>query len=89
MNFGDALQKLRNGSAVFLDDWKNGEEKNTFIYLSGGFQSNSNAPQALTENGINTFYVTSRIDKRIATGEVIYGWVPSQSEMLSDAWDEI
>lgn len=63
MNFGDALQKLRNGSAVFLDDWKNGEEKNTFIYLSGGFQSNSNAPQALTENGISTFYVSSRIEK--------------------------
>lgn len=89
MNFGDALLKLRNGAAVYLDDWKNGEEKNTFIYLSGGFQSNAGAPQVLTENGINTFYVSSRIDKRLSTGEIIYGWVPSQNEMLSDAWDEI
>lgn len=88
MNFGDAITQIRDGSAVALSSWNGETEKTTFIYLSGGTQINdTSSVSVLSTLSISSAYISSRIDKRLNTGEIIYGWVPSQDEMLSDQWE--
>lgn len=87
MNYGDALLEIRNGKVAALSVWNGETEKNTFIFLSGGFQANTPENGVLNSRGISSMYVNSRIDKRLSTGEVIYGWTPSQDEQLSEGWE--
>ena len=90
MTFEEAMKSAKNNMAIAMSNWTGETEKTTFVFLSGGFQGNvGNDFPLLKTMGIETMYVQSRLDKRLETGEVIFGWSPSQEEILSNSWEVI
>ena len=90
MNFGQALEYLKDGYKVARQGW-NG--KGMFIYLvSGNEVSVSNLRnEALKHVGMNraTFNkvkINSHIDMQAADGSIVVGWLASQTDMLSEDW---
>ena len=91
MNFGLALEALKMGKKVARAGW-NG--KGMWLSLSGTdgpmevdydkFWSPNNALYA-TENG-GSATVLPCITMKTATGEILMGWLASQTDMLSDDW---
>ena len=91
MNFGLALEALKRGSAVARKGW-NG--KGMWLSLSCNrtrevaaehFWSPHNAQFARDNGGTATVLPT--ITMKTATGEILMGWLASQSDMLSDDWE--
>lgn len=90
LNFGLALEALKAGKRIARAGW-NG--KGMWLALSCGstrevsaenFWSPHNA-QFARENG-GTAKVLPCITMKTATGEVLMGWLASQSDMLSEDW---
>jgi hypothetical protein len=90
MEFGEALLALRSGHRVARKGW-NG--KDMWLSLSCGdtteiaadkFWSANNRDYALANGG--KAKVLPSITMKTATGEILMGWFPSQSDMLSDDW---
>jgi hypothetical protein len=94
MNFGDALMLLKRGSRVARRGW-NG--KGMWIALSGidgprvvpaeNFWSQPNAEYAQRQGGHAT--VLPCFTMKTATGEILMGWLASQSDMLAEDWMEV
>lgn len=94
MNFGLALEALKDGKAIARAGW-NG--KGMFIYLNHGshdFPAHQDRPpviggvnHSLFENG-DTGTVTRmpNINMRAADGSTVTGWLASQTDMLADDW---
>ena len=91
MTFGQALESLKAGARIARDGW-NG--KAMWLSLSGSlhgraigaedFWSANNAAWARHLGGIAT--VLPCITMKTATGEILMGWLASQSDMLSSDW---
>ncbi len=90
MTFGDAIQALKDGKRVCRAGW-NG--KGMWLALScdrtrtvaaENFWSPHNAGFA-RENG-GTAVVLPSITMKTATGEILMGWLASQTDMLAEDW---
>ena len=92
MSFGDAIAALKAGHKVARTGW-NG--KGMWLSLSahggesrsvpaGGFWSENNSRYA-AENG-GAAVVLPCITMKTATGEILMGWLASQTDMLAEDW---
>lgn len=81
MSFGHALELLKRGYAVAREGW-NGKGQFVFIASEFEFVTKVNL-EAFQESGVN-------VDKSIcmlnAQGDVVVGWLASQTDMLSEDW---
>lgn len=93
MTFGDALVALKAGHRVAREGW-NG--KGMWLSLSGpgvrdvpagGFWSVNNADHARSQGG--TAKVLPCITMKTATGEILMGWLASQTDMLAEDWVDL
>lgn len=93
LNFGDALVALKAGRRVAREGW-NG--KGMWLSLSGpgvrdvpagGFWSVNNADHARSQGG--TAKVLPCITMKTATGEILMGWLASQTDMLAEDWVDL
>ena len=94
MDFGGAIRALKQGSRVAREGW-NG--KGMWLSLSGplggrliphtAFWSKNNADyaaQRIEQEGHAT--VLPCITMKTATGEILMGWLASQTDMLAEDW---
>jgi hypothetical protein len=83
MNFGDAIEALKDGKRVSREGW-NG--KNMFLFLVNGSNFVVNREPLLSIMGEGT-EVTYRphIDMKDAEGKIV-PWLASQTDMLADDW---
>src|SRR5579883_2495583 len=89
MDFGDALLALKEGKRVSRAGW-NG--KGMWLAYSPGskalpadrFWAGPNREYATIKGG--TADVLPCITMKTATGEILMGWLASQTDMLSDDW---
>lgn len=87
MNFGEALEVLKEGGTVARTGW-NG--KGMFLLLVPGMVARlplEDAPyadSAAPPSGV--VRTNAHIAMKTATGEIQPGWLASQSDMLSDDW---
>ena len=93
MNFGQALEALKEGKKVARKGW-NG--KGMYLYLVHSSYCNKynlrneaalHLPSddvAMHGSGYATFL--AHIDMRTATGDICVGWLASQTDMLSEDW---
>lgn len=93
LTFGDALVALKAGRRVAREGW-NG--KGMWLSLSGpgvrdvpagGFWSVNNADHARSQGG--TAKVLPCITMKTATGEILMGWLASQTDMLAEDWVDL
>ena len=93
MNFGKALEALKEGKKVARKGW-NG--KNMYLYLVHGttvakenlrneaLHILQNDKMAMHETGVAKFLPHS--DMRTSNGDVCIGWLASQTDMLAEDW---
>lgn len=89
MDFGDALRWLKSGNRIQRTGW-NG--KDMWLALSPGvkalpaekFWAGPNRSYAEQRGG--TAEVLPSITMKTATGEILMGWLASQTDMLSEDW---
>ncbi len=86
MDFGKALQALKEGKRVAREGW-NG--KGMFLFLVAGSNFVVNREPLLSIMGEGTM-VTYRphIDMKDAEGKVV-PWLASQTDMLAEDWAEV
>lgn len=83
MNFGDAIQALKEGKHVCREGW-NG--KGMFLFLVPGSQFKVNREPLLSIMGEGTVIdYHAHIDMKTVQGYVV-PWLASQSDMLSEDW---
>lgn len=83
MNFGAALQALKNGQKVAREGW-NG--KGMFLFLVPGwvFKVNCAPLLGIYPEGTEITY-RPHIDMKTVDGEIV-PWVASQTDLLADDW---
>ena len=83
MNFGAALQALKNGQKVAREGW-NG--KGMFLFLVPGsvFKVNRAPLLGLYPEGTEITY-RPHIDMKTVDGEIV-PWVASQTDVLAEDW---
>jgi Protein of unknown function (DUF2829) len=81
LSFSKALEALKAGKRVCRSGW-NG--KNMFIYLRdyGEFEG----IQAVVPSIEDSLPLLPHICMKTADNKVLYGWLASQTDMLSDDW---
>ncbi len=91
LNFGLALEALKQGRRIARRGW-NGKGMWLSISCNGtrevpaeNFWSPHNAQHARDNGGTATVLPT--ITMKTATGEILMGWLASQTDMLSDDWE--
>lgn len=90
MNFGQAIEALKDGERVQRQGW-NG--KGMFLVYVPGTNvapypgTPYHAAQVIDEDGRVT--INPHIDMKTATGEMQPGWLASQTDMLADDWQII
>lgn len=91
MDFGDAIRELKMGKRVARTGW-NG--KGMWLSLSNngttslhadGFWSQNNAEYARSQPDASAV-VLPCITMKTATGEILMGWLASQTDMLAEDW---
>lgn len=92
MNFGQAIEALKNGNKVAREGW-NG--KRMFIYMTKGSICNLDELKPETANYLRKFYIDggmdqveicSHIDMKTADNKLVIGWIASQTDMLAEDW---
>ena len=86
MNFGQALEKIKQGEKVAREGW-NG--KGMFIFLVPGSKFKVNRPPLLGiyPEGTEVEY-HAHIDMKTAQGYVV-PWLASQADLLAEDWVEV
>ena len=95
MNFGQALEAIKDGKTVQRQGW-NG--KGMFIYLNKGSASTAFTREETVE-GIRgdlfelgaegTITRLPNLNMRAATGSTVTGWLASQTDLLAEDWQII
>lgn len=84
MNFGQALEALKNGLKVARKGW-NG--KNMFLFLTKGRTIPNDKMRSFKHfEDLDNVTLSDHIDMRDAQGNYVSGWLASQTDMLSDDW---
>ena len=100
LNFGQALEALKEGKAVARTGW-NG--KKMFLFLNKGSvafdtdHGDDNLPKGKQTEGIKNELFNSgnvgtvtrlpNINMRAATGSTVTGWLASQTDLLAEDWE--
>lgn len=92
MKFGEAIELAKAGKAVARAGW-NG--KKMWVTMSPGslsvpmdsFWAPANRAYARSQGG--SACVLPSMTMRTATGEILMGWLASQTDMLSEDWSEV
>ena len=93
MNFGIALQALKQGKRISREGW-NG--KGMFIYLNKGSRDISKAQDGENVEGVSfelfelgdndTVTRLPNINMKAASGITVTGWLASQTDLLAEDW---
>lgn len=92
MNFGQAIEELKNGKRVSRTGW-NG--KGMFLYMTKGSICYLDELKPETANYLRAFYVDKgmdeveicpHIDMKTADNKLVIGWLASQTDMLAEDW---
>lgn len=93
MNFGKALEALKQGKKIARKGW-NG--KGMYLYLVSGrtvdkqnLRNEASQILPLDEGAMHRTDVAnflSHIDMRTASGDICVGWLASQTDMLAEDW---
>ena len=88
MNFGQAIEELKKGNRVARKGW-NG--KGMFLILIDGTNAikpypNTPYDSVVKYNGQEKINILPHIDMHTAKGDMVCGWLASQTDMLSDDW---
>lgn len=87
MDFGKAIEALKQGKAVARKGW-NG--KGMFLTLQegsevdGSLMRNENAKNFYGEDKVK---ICPHIDMKAADGSYVVGWLASQTDMLAEDWE--
>jgi hypothetical protein len=91
MNFGEALEALKNKLKVAREGW-NGD--NVFLVLNGGYEIPENLvrdgghtdSKFLEKQGVDSLVISYHIDMWTSQKSLSIGWLPSQTDMLAEDW---
>lgn len=92
MNFGKAIEALKEGKKVARDGWN---DKRMFLYMTTGSVVHLDKLKPETANYLRSVYedkgmdeieICPHIDMKTADNKVVIGWLASQTDMLSDDW---
>ena len=88
MNFGKALEELKQGNRVARKGW-NG--KGMFIYFESGSLIAPDKIRNLTlaksiPDSQKHIDINPHIDMKSADGSIVVGWLASQTDMLANDW---
>ena len=81
MNFGLALEELKNGNKVKRSGW-NG--KNQYIELAERVSYINSKGELINEGHLN---IGNKVIAFIGTSGVQLGWLASQADMLAEDWE--
>ena len=81
MNFGQAIEALKNGENVSRKGW-NGKGMFLFLAENLGFETKADM-EAFQKSGMN---VCNSICMLTAQCEIVVGWLASQTDMLAEDW---
>lgn len=89
MNFGQAIQALKDGRRVARGGW-NG--KGMYLALQQGSeitsaQARGGVAKFLAEDGAEIITINPHIDMKAADGTCVVGWLASQTDMLAEDWE--
>ena len=82
MNFGHAIEALKNGKKVARNGW-NG--KGMFLYLIKGIELQNTLKYGYGEYE-NEPTITDSIAMKTAQNPNVVGWLASQTDMLAEDW---
>ena len=88
MNFGQALEALKQGKKVQRAGW-NG--KGMFLALQEGTvidkkDARGGVAKKIAESGVDKIIIHPHIDMKIADGSMSCGWRPTNPDMFCDDW---
>lgn len=91
MNFGEALQALKDGKKVQREGW-NG--KGMFLVKAGGYtvpldklrEGTHFTKEFLESEGCTEFNIVPHIDMWSAQKTYVTGWLASQTDLMADDW---
>lgn len=83
MDFGQALERLKDGQRVARLGW-NGRGMFLFLVQGSKFQVNRPPLLGIYPNGTEITY-QSHIDIRTADGSIV-PWIASQTDLLAEDW---
>jgi hypothetical protein len=91
MNFGQAIEALKEGKRVARDGW-NG--KGMFILQAGGYSVHKDnlreggpiTKEFLESRGVDKMIIQHHFDMWTAQNQYQTGWLASQSDMQADDW---
>lgn len=86
MNFGQALEILKQGGRVARCGW-NGKDMFIFLVPGSTFQVNRPPLLGIYEEGTTINY-HAHIDMKTADGQIV-PWLASQTDVLAEDWQEI
>lgn len=92
MSFGEAIEVMQQGGLVAREGW-NGKR----MYVA--IQEGSTIKSSLARGGVakalanyekvEEINILPHIDMRSASGDIVVGWLASQTDMLAHDWMEI
>lgn len=94
MNFGEALEAVKNGGTIRRPDWAG----NQVAYLNPGSISVEDLKgheriahalnrQLFEQASAGTITRMPNLNLKAANGATLTGWVPSQIDMLAEDWE--
>ena len=83
MNFGEALEALKDGERVAREGW-NG--KGMWLVLVPSSEVMFTEGSVYHKAGLYGGKINAHIDMKTATGEMQPGWLASQTDMLAEDW---
>ena len=92
MNFGQAIEALKNGKKVARVGW-NG--KGMFLYMTPGSVVHLDEMKPETANYLKSFYkdggmdeieICPHIDMKTADNKLVIGWLASQADLFAEDW---
>ena len=92
MNFGKAIEALKEGKKVARKGW-NG--KGMFLYMTTGSVVSLDKMKPETANyirsycedkGMDEIEICPHIDMKTADNKLVIGWLANQTDMLSEDW---
>jgi len=85
MNFGDALNALKNGKRVCRAGW-NGKGMWLYLIPAEVMGVISVRPPASSKNPSEQYKPHASIAMKTADGSLVVGWLASQADMLAEDW---
>lgn len=91
MNFGCAIEAMKNGKRVARKGW-NG--KGMFVFMTPGSdvaysKLKPDTQKALIDHPKSVITINAHIDMKAADDTLVIGWLASQTDMLANDWEVV